>query len=137
MLVLRGKAARDLMRLLKIKGANKNGAVGSRCKQGHFHPSKGEARRCDSLHVLQQYGEIKALEVHPSIPLWKGRKYKADFRYLDHGRVIVEDFKGAQSRDFQLVKKAWPNYGRGTLRETRAAGDKFFTYREITGKWKK
>lgn len=144
MLVMKGREARAMAMALGLNiGGNKNGAISSRCAQGHYHGSKGEAARCNCLHLELRAGLILDLEVHPSIPLWAGRRYKADFRYrmgdFPSRRYItyVEDFKGAQSRDFQLVKKAWPTYGRGTLRETRMAGSKFFVKREIEGKWKK
>lgn len=153
------KAAEIMVDAAFPKPKNKNGAISSRCGQGHAHPSKGEAAYCDRLHLRQRIGEIKDLEVYATIPLWEGRRYKADFRYKEKtttvfirtitasGRprppritwvVIVDDFKGAQSRDFQQVKKAWPHYGRGLLREThRSSGSGFHTVREIPGRWKK
>lgn len=136
-MVLRGKAARDMMRKLGIKPKNKMGAVSSKCQQYHFHASKVEALRCNGLHLMLRAEVISMLEVHPSIPLWAGRRYKADFRYIQDGLVIVEDVKGFDSRDWVMVKRAWPEYGRGLLRETRAQGERFFVKREIPGKWEK
>jgi len=53
------------------------------------------------LKLLQQAGEISGLEVQPEyelIPKQDGEraiKYRADFRYQENGRVIVEDTKSA------------------------------------------
>lgn len=126
-----------MAKVLGVKAANKMGAVRSFCNAKHFHASKGEAARCDDLHWWVRAELISELKIYPSIPLWKGRKYKADFSYYENSKgklkFIVEDFKGAQSRDFQLVKKAWPHYGRGVLRETRRQGTWFTAVREIEG----
>jgi hypothetical protein len=139
-IVLRGQKARDMLKALKMKASSKFGATGSRCFSGHYHPSKGEASRCDCLTLMQKGGVISGLEINPSIPLWLGRRYKADFRYIEtsSGRLIVEDFKGAMTRDWLLVKKAWPNYGVGWLREVHSQGpDRYFTKCEIAGKVEK
>ena len=161
---LKGREAREFAKKIGIPlPGNKMGAQRSRCAQGHFHASKGEAAYCNHLYLRLFAKDIAFLEIYPSIPLWEGRNYKADFRYteivtkpkaffvavdtdgnaektkkqLTIRRLIVDDFKGCQSRDFQLVKKAWPNYGRGLLRETRLQNGVFRTVREIEGKWKK
>ncbi|MGH7198869.1 MAG: hypothetical protein ACREH5_09060 [Candidatus Omnitrophota bacterium] len=137
--MLRGRAARDLAKRLGIKlGGNKMGAKRSRCAAGHYHPSKGEAAYCNHLHLRQRAREIKDLEVNPTIPLWKGRRYKADFRYIEtpFNRLVVEEFKGFETRDWVLVRKAWPEYGRGFLRQThQKPGGGFFVKREIAGRW--
>jgi hypothetical protein len=128
-----------MLKALKMKAISKFGARGSRCNQGHFHPSSGEARCCEYYHLLQKGGMIAGLEVNPSIPLWLGRSYKADFRFteISSGKLIVVDYKGAITRDWVLVKKAWPNYGVGLLREVHSERDRFFTKCEIKGKVEK
>lgn len=95
---------------------HKYNAVSSHCAQGHFHASKGESGRCDTLHLLQKAKEIKGLEIHPTVEIVTGMKYKPDFTYYDHGKRIFEDFKGVETDRFRIIKKLWPHHGTGTLR---------------------
>ncbi len=99
----------------KIRG-NKYGAKSAHCAQGHFHPSTGESNRCDTLHLIARAGEIKGLEVHPTITLVEGMKYKPDFLYTENGKRIYEDFKGVSTDRFRIICKLWPYHGTGTLR---------------------
>lgn len=104
-----GRAARE--------GGNKFGARRAACAAGHAHASKAEARRCDTLHLLQRAGEIGELQQQPQF--WfvidgrqvvheGGRRvgYRADFSYLSGGRLIVEDVKGAYRDDAWTLRKA-------------------------------
>lgn len=79
-------------------------AKATTCGQGHGHPSKREAKRCDELHLLLRGGVIDALVYEPQY--WfdingeqvkhpNGRRvgYKPDFGYVEKGKVVVEDVK--------------------------------------------
>lgn len=70
--------------------------------------SKTEAIRAGELHLLERAGEISDLEYQPKFLLSKTPKvtYTADFRYLENGKVIVEDCKGVLTRDCR-TKMAW------------------------------
>lgn len=92
---------------------HKYGAIKATCSQGHSHPSKREAKRCDDLHLLFRAGQIDALVYEPTYPLTingepiKMRnghtaRYRPDFTYLERGKVIAEDVKGFEVRDFPL-----------------------------------
>jgi hypothetical protein len=88
-------------------------AIASTCNQGHSHPSKREAKRCDELHLLLRAGEIDALVYEPTfdlhldgepIKMRNGHtaRYRPDFTYREHGKIIAEDVKGFTVRDFPL-----------------------------------
>jgi hypothetical protein len=88
-------------------------AKGSVCHEGHKHPSKREAVRCDELHLLQACGQITNLRVEPQfffvvngsqLKHAKGRRagYKPDFFYVEDGQEVAEDVKGFAARDFPL-----------------------------------
>lgn len=77
------------------------------CKHGHSHASRGEARRCAELHLLQAAGEIVNLQVEPQfwfvidgrpVKHGNGRRagYRPDFLYTEVPTLndVVEDFKG-------------------------------------------
>lgn len=89
-----------------MKGQHKYRATKTACNQGHSHPSKREAKRCDELHLLLRAGQIEALVYERKFeftldgrPLLVGEKrrqvasYKPDFFYLENGRMIAEDIK--------------------------------------------
>ena len=76
---------------------------------GIVFDSKREAARYSELKLLQAAGEIRDLELQPEYELAvAGRvvgKYIADFRYMDGGRVVVEDAKGVRTDVYRLKKK--------------------------------
>ena len=83
------------------------------CSQGHTHPSKREAARCDELHLLLKAGGIDALVYEPTyelhmdgapIKMRNGHtaKYRPDFTYRENGKIVAEDVKGYIVRDFPL-----------------------------------
>ena len=73
--------------------------------------SKGEANRYKELKLLEKAGEIKDLELQPKftlIPKNKGNRavtYTADFKYIENGKTIIEDYKGYETKEFKLKKK--------------------------------
>ena len=72
-----------------------------------FH-SKGEANRYSQLKLLERLGDISDLSLQPSFPLvvndHKICTYKADFKYIEDGQEIIEDFKGYDTRDSKMKR---------------------------------
>lgn len=74
--------------------------------------SKAEARRYEQLRLLEQAGAITDLTVHPRYELLpartvdgkrkRARRYEGDFGYVEDGRQVVEDVKGAVTQVFSL-----------------------------------
>lgn len=88
---------------------NKYGAIKEEV-DGHTFDSKAEARRYRALRLMEQAGEIRALELQPVFPLHVGDttigKYVADFTYEDaDGTVIVEDTKGVKTPMYRWKKR--------------------------------
>ncbi len=80
-----------------------------------FH-SKGEARRYAELKLMERAGLIQNLELQPKFMLLeaftdedgvrhRSITYTADFRYMENGFFIVEDFKGRETEVFKLKRK--------------------------------
>ena len=82
--------------------------------------SKAEARRYVELKIIEDTGHIKELKLQPKFelqPKYKNSKgqciraitYKADFSYIEThsevGKLIVEDVKGVETKEFKLKKK--------------------------------
>lgn len=71
--------------------------------------SKAEAVRYSELQFLVEAKVIKALELQVRFPLNIGGvkvcTYVADFKYVRHGAVIVEDVKGMKTAVYNLKKK--------------------------------
>lgn len=77
--------------------------------------SKKESLRYLDLKRKQELGQISDLELQPSFELQEkfkrdGKTYRpivyvADFRYIENGKVIVEDVKGFKTKEYQLKKK--------------------------------
>lgn len=80
-----------------------------------FH-SKGEARRYAELKLMERAGLIQNLELQPKFMLLeaftdedgvrhRAITYTADFRYMENGFFVVEDFKGRETEVFKLKRK--------------------------------
>jgi hypothetical protein len=78
--------------------------------------SKGEARRYAELRLMERGGLISGLERQPEFVLQeaftdctgqkhRAIKYRADFKYIENGRIIIEDFKGMLTQEFKLKAK--------------------------------
>lgn len=71
--------------------------------------SKKEAKRYTELKILVSSGDIKDLELQPRFDfVHNGVKmgfYKADFRYTEDGKIIIEDVKGFKTPMYNLKKK--------------------------------
>lgn len=84
---------------------------------GILFDSKREASRYAELSLLLKSGAISDLKLQPAFELQEHFKmdgkmirsitYKADFIYKDNitGRIVVEDVKGVETKDFKIKKK--------------------------------
>lgn len=90
--------------------------------------SKLEARRYSELIVLERGGAISNLTLQPEFELLpsfkKGGKtyrrvvYRADFSYMQGGKLIIEDTKGFKTDVYKLKKKLFEyKYPNLTIRE--------------------
>ena len=80
---------------------------------GQRFDSKKEAKRYAYLKLLERAGEISDLELQPQYRfMYEGKlfmTYVADFRYVENGKVVVEDVKSPVTRQnpvYRLKKKA-------------------------------
>ena len=68
-----------------------------------------EGRRYKELKLLEKSGQIQNLELQPRYDLIinsiKIGFYKADFRYNENGKQVVEDVKGYKTDVYKLKKK--------------------------------
>lgn len=94
-------------------GRHKYRAKRTICVEGHSHPSRAEARRCDELHLLQRLGKITRLEYEPQFWFYingkpvvhgNGRRvgYKPDWRYFENDEPIAEEYKGFRTEAYVL-----------------------------------
>lgn len=71
--------------------------------------SKKEGARYRELKLLEKAGHIKNLELQPRYDfIINGVNcgfYKADFRYFENGKRIVEDVKGVRTPVYTLKSK--------------------------------
>lgn len=78
--------------------------------------SKGEAHHYAELRLRERAGEISNLTLQPSFVLQekftdasgvkhRAIKYVGDFKYLENGRTVVEDFKGVETPAFKIKSK--------------------------------
>ena len=92
--------------------------------------SKGESKRYEKLKDLEQSGLIQDLTLQPSFELikpfthsgkkYRGAKYTADFRYLENGEVVIEEFKGFRTQAYILrVKLFLSLYKNITFKEVK------------------
>ena len=76
---------------------------------GIIFDSKAEAKRYKVLKILERAGEIQNLELQPRYDLIineiKVGFYKADFRYTEKGKLIIEDVKGMKTPIYNNKKK--------------------------------
>ena len=73
-----------------------------------FH-SKKEAKRYMELKLAQNVGLISELELQPTFDLSVNGvlicRYRADFRYRQDRKQVVEDAKGFKTPEYKLKKK--------------------------------
>lgn len=77
--------------------------------------SIAESRRYKELALLEKAGEIENLQLQPKFLLQESFKkngktyrkieYIADFMYEEKGKVIIEDVKGMETKEFKIKRK--------------------------------
>ena len=71
--------------------------------------SKKEARRYSQLKLIEKSGAISELSLQPRFDLIVNDKkcgfYKADFKYIENGKEVIEDVKGILTPVYRLKKK--------------------------------
>lgn len=77
--------------------------------------SIAESRRYKELALLEKAGEIENLQLQPKFLLqdsfkkngktYRKIEYIADFMYEEKGKVIVEDVKGMETKEFKIKRK--------------------------------
>ena len=72
---------------------------------GIMFASKKEAARYWVLFLMNKAGNISKLELQPVFKFPCGFTHKADFRYFENGKEVVEDAKGFQTRIFKMKAK--------------------------------
>lgn len=87
-----------------LKG-NKYGAIRT-VTEDRTYDSKGEAGRAHMLALRERAGEISNLEYQVVYQLSKRVKAVIDFRYVENGQTVLEDFKGCLT-DAARIKYAW------------------------------
>lgn len=94
--------------MARFRGRSKYGAVRTTV-DGITFASKKEAARYCQLSLMQQAGYIRDLELQPRFQIVvKGKscgEYRADFRYVQTGDVVVEDVKGMKTPVYRLKKR--------------------------------
>lgn len=87
------------------------------CNQGHKHPSGGEARLCDTLHIRMRSVEnskasdderIVEIQTQHTVKFQCGGTHRIDFvlRYAN-GRQEYIEFKGFPTDKWQLQRKMY------------------------------
>ena len=105
---------------MKPQAPNKYHAKGSVCHEGHKHPSKREAVRCDELHLMKEAGALYNLTIQPKFLLAPafvrdGQRYRAtyyvgDFHYLTgewgKAQAVCEDVKSIDRKTGKPITTA-------------------------------
>ena len=88
--------------------ASKYGAVKA-VVDGIKFDSKKEAKRYSQLKLMERSGAITELSLQPRFDLIiNGKKcgfYKADFKYIENEKEVIEDVKGMLTPVYKLKKK--------------------------------
>jgi len=81
----------------------------ARTYRGIVFDSKKEMNRYCELKILVDQKIITELEMQPRYDLIiEGKRvgfWKADFRYVENGKTVVEDVKGVKTPIYKLKKK--------------------------------
>ena len=89
---------------------NKYSATGCRCKKNHYHDSRGEARYCDELNLLEKAGELQEYKTQVNYDLYINDKkicrHIVDFEVINkEGKKEIHEFKGFSTALWQLKRK--------------------------------
>lgn len=122
---------------MRKKTGNKYGARRTRSViTGHVYHSDDERRYAEHLYAREIGGEIIQLDEQVRVKLLGGAVTMiVDFRYVEDGRTVYNEFKGFATSKWILQRKVWEQVGPGLYRITRRVpSDKFNQWRhdEIT-----
>ena len=89
---------------------------------GIVFDSQKEASRYLDLKMLEVLGEIENLELQPKYEfVLNGQKictYRADFRYIEGEKIVVEDVKGFKTSMYNLKARMMKAFHGITVKET-------------------
>lgn len=69
--------------------------------------SKAEMRVYGDYRLLELTGAITELSTQPVLELASGVKYRADFRHVENGRVVITEVKGGKATQTAAFKLKW------------------------------
>jgi len=80
-------------------------------KRTNGYASRREAKCATELKLMEKAGHITALqeqvsfEIIPKCGKERAAKYIADFVWMENGKIVVADAKGARTREYVLKRK--------------------------------
>jgi hypothetical protein len=126
---------------VRRRGRNKYGAKRAALfPGGRIYASTLERDRAAYLRALELGGEIAGLREQVTIRLAEAVNYRADFVYVERGRDVAEDTKGATSERFAVICQLWARWGPCALRIVQGSKprgrrrERAWTVREILPK---
>lgn len=69
--------------------------------------SKAEMRVYGDYRLLELTGAITELSTQPVLELAAGVKYRADFRHVENGRVVITEVKGGKATQTVTWRNKW------------------------------
>jgi hypothetical protein len=112
--------------MLKVKTTRRRNKFGAFRTKGltsdKMYDSKAEMNRAEYLKKAELDGEISGLVEQPKVQLARFHAYKPDFTYIENGRRVFEDVKGAETERFRINKNLWRERGPGVLRISKRQG---------------
>lgn len=107
------------MKTTRSKGNKFHAQKAKGFTSGKIYDSKAERDRAEWLKEAETKGEIENLIEHPVVQLTRFHKYKPDFCYIEGGRLVFEDVKGAVTDRFRINCNLWRERAPGILRITK------------------
>ena len=96
----------DVELALRKSKRNKFNAVACQFDGLRF-ASKAEMRVYGDYRLLELTGAITELSTQPVLELASGVKYRADFRHVENGRVVITEVKGGKATQTAAFKLKW------------------------------
>lgn len=105
----------------------------AKCTARHIHDSKKEARRCNTLRMMEKSGVISDLQIQRKFELIPSQRFEsmenerscsyiADFTYFKDGIFVIEDTKGYKTPEYvikrKLLKQRYCSDGKAIFIET-------------------
>lgn len=96
----------DVELALRKSKRNKFNAVACEFNGLRF-ASKAEMKVYGDYRLLELTGAISELKPQPVLDLPGGVKYRADFRHIENGRVVITEVKGGKATQTQAWRNKW------------------------------